>query len=139
MTPQSCCEQLGSAQWVTAIALCCCVQMVEVFATQPKLREVALDPFVPRLARMKIMGDLMKDSGATEVTKRLFLSLAEENAIAATLQISNSYDELMLAHKKEVYCTIVTAEPMDKLEKVRHAVPPPRNSQLEADLPKVVQ
>jgi F-type H+-transporting ATPase subunit O len=94
------------------------VQMVEVFASQPKLRELALDPFVPRVARVKIMSDLLKDSGATEITKRLFVSLAEENALAATLQVSNSFDELMLAHKKEVYCTIVTAEPMDKLEKV---------------------
>jgi F-type H+-transporting ATPase subunit O len=93
-------------------------QMVEVFATQPKLRELALDPFVPRVARVKIMQDLLKDSGATEITKRLFASLAEENALAATLQISNAFDELMLAHRKEVYCTIVTAEPMDKLEKV---------------------
>jgi F-type H+-transporting ATPase subunit O len=95
------------------------MQMVEVFATQPQLRDIALDPFVPRLTRVKIIESLMKDSGATEVTKRLFVSLAEENALAATLQISNSFDELMLAHKKEVYCTIVTAAPMDKLEKVR--------------------
>lgn len=93
-------------------------QMVEVFASHPKLRELALDPFVPRVARVKIMTDLLNDSGATEITKRLFASLAEENALAATLQVSNSFDELMLAHKKEVYCTIVTAAPMDKLEKV---------------------
>ena len=38
------------------------------------------------------------------------VSLAEENALAGTLRISEAFDELMLAHKKEVYCTIVTAE-----------------------------
>jgi hypothetical protein len=37
-------------------------------------------------------------------------SLAEENALAATLKIAESYESLMLAHKKEVHCTIVTAE-----------------------------
>eukprot|EP00775_Hariotina_reticulata_P002231 gene2231-2544_t len=45
-------------------------------------------------------------------------ALAEENALAATLQISSAYDELMLAHKKEVHCNIITAEPLDKLERV---------------------
>lgn len=37
-------------------------------------------------------------------------ALAEENALAATLQVSDAFDELMLAHKKEVHCNIITAE-----------------------------
>jgi hypothetical protein len=37
-------------------------------------------------------------------------SLAEENILAATFEIAKAYDDLQLAHKKEVYCTIVTAE-----------------------------
>jgi hypothetical protein len=37
-------------------------------------------------------------------------ALAEENALAATLQVAAAYDELMLAHKKEVHCNIITAE-----------------------------
>jgi hypothetical protein len=37
-------------------------------------------------------------------------ALAEENALAATLQVADAYDELMLAHKKEVHCNIITSE-----------------------------
>lgn len=37
-------------------------------------------------------------------------ALAEENALAATLQVADAFDELMLAHKKEVHCNIITAE-----------------------------
>lgn len=37
-------------------------------------------------------------------------SLAEENVLAATFEIAKAYDDLQLAHKKEVYCTIVTAQ-----------------------------
>lgn len=37
-------------------------------------------------------------------------ALAEENALAATLQVSDAFDELMLAHKKEVHCNIITSE-----------------------------
>ena len=70
-------------------------QMVEVFATQPKLRELALDPFVPRVARVKIMSDLLKDSGATEITKRLFLSLAgDDRPVAARLRAARASSRL---------------------------------------------
>ncbi len=41
---------------------------------------------------------------------RVAEALAEENALSATLQLAEHYDELMLAHRKEVYCTIVTAQ-----------------------------
>lgn len=36
-------------------------------------------------------------------------ALADENALAAVPAVSSAYDELVLAFKKEVYCTIVTA------------------------------
>jgi F-type H+-transporting ATPase subunit O len=37
-------------------------------------------------------------------------SLAEENVLAATFDIAKAFDDLQLAHKKEIYCTIVTAQ-----------------------------
>ena len=42
-------------------------------------------------------------------------ALAEENALAATIKVAESYDQLMLAHRKEVHCTIVTAEVRGRL------------------------
>lgn len=36
-------------------------------------------------------------------------ALAEENALKAILEITVAYEELMLAHKKEVHCTVITA------------------------------
>jgi len=92
-------------------------QMVECFATLPELRHVALDPFVPTSTKVKLLESLFKGSEATEVTKRLFASLAAENCLAATLQVANAFEELQLAHKKEVHCTIITAARLDKLEK----------------------
>jgi hypothetical protein len=49
-------------------------------------------------------------------------ALAEENALAATLQVAAAYDELMLAHKKEVHCNIITAEVGSKTEMMHHTV-----------------
>lgn len=92
-------------------------QIVECFKQMPELARVAVDPFLPVKSKANIMDSLLKDSGATEITKRLFSALAEENALAATLQVADAYDELMLAHKKEVHCNIITSEPLDKLQR----------------------
>eukprot|EP00882_Tetradesmus_deserticola_P001191 GHRQ01001289.1.p2 GENE.GHRQ01001289.1~~GHRQ01001289.1.p2 ORF type:complete len:224 (+),score=134.25 GHRQ01001289.1:71-742(+) len=93
-------------------------QMVTAFKELPELARIAVDPFLPVRSKANIVNAVLKDSGATEITKRLFAALAEENALAATLQVAAAYDELMLAHKKEVHCNIITAEPLDKLERV---------------------
>lgn len=93
-------------------------QVAAAFEEHPDLARVAVDPFMPVSAKTSIVKALLSDSPATEITKRLFISLAEENALAATLKVSEAYDQLMLAHNKEVHCTIVTSEPLDKLERV---------------------
>lgn len=92
-------------------------QMLHVILEMPALRRLATDPFVPTIVRKSIIESVLKDSKAHAITKSLFSALAEENCLSASLQIAASYDELMLAHKKEVHCTIVTAERMDKMER----------------------
>ena len=92
-------------------------QMAEAIKTLPDLRRMASDPLFPPLVRRRVIDSVLKDSQATEVTKKLFSSLAEENVLAATFEIAEAFDSLQLAHKKEVYCTIVTAEPLDKMER----------------------
>lgn len=92
-------------------------QMAECIKTLPDLRRMASDPLFPPLVRKSVVDSVLKDSQATEVTKKLFSSLAEENILAAVFDIAKAYDDLQLAHKKEVYCTIVTAQPLDKMER----------------------
>ena len=85
-------------------------QVADAFHQHPELARIAVDPFMPVKAKASVVESLFKDSPATEITKRLFGALAEENALAATLKVADAFDELMLAHRKEVHCTIVTAE-----------------------------
>ncbi|MEW5307845.1 MAG: hypothetical protein WDW36_010218 [Sanguina aurantia] len=92
-------------------------QLLELFREHEPLRRLAIDPFVPLIVRKKVIESVLKDSGATEIVKRLMGSLADENALSAILQVTKSFDELMLAYKKEVYCTVITAMPLDKLER----------------------
>jgi F-type H+-transporting ATPase subunit O len=91
--------------------------MVAAFEAHPELVRIAVDPFVPVRAKKGVFSALLKGSGCTAITERLFASLAEEDALAAALKVSEAYDALMLAHRKEVHCTIVTASPVDRMER----------------------
>jgi F-type H+-transporting ATPase subunit O len=92
-------------------------QVAEAIKGMPELTRLAVDPFIPTKTRVKVIESLFQGAKVSPITSRLFTSLAEENALAATLQIADAYDELMLAHKKEVHCNVITAEPLDKLER----------------------
>lgn len=93
-------------------------QVIEVFKQHPELRRLATDPFVPSFVRVKMLQSVLQGSKeTTEVTKRLLEALAEEHALKAILEVTAAYEELMLAHRKEVHCTVITAQPLDKLER----------------------
>uniref|UniRef100_A0A7S3RB82 Uncharacterized protein n=1 Tax=Dunaliella tertiolecta TaxID=3047 RepID=A0A7S3RB82_DUNTE len=94
-------------------------QLSYALTNLPELRMIATDPFVPSIVRKKVVQAVLQDSPkvkVSEVSKRLLESLAEENALTAVPTVSSIFDELVLAHKKEVYVTIVTAQPLDKME-----------------------
>lgn len=93
-------------------------QLIEIMKKQDSIRRVATDPFMPQAMRNKIVSEMFKGvKDCTEVTKRLVEALADENSLSALVQVTLSYEELMLAHKKEVHCTIVTAQPLDDAER----------------------
>jgi hypothetical protein len=46
--------------------------MAAAFEEHPQLARVAVDPFMPVKSKTAIMRTLLADSGATEITKRLF-------------------------------------------------------------------
>ncbi|KAF5833027.1 hypothetical protein DUNSADRAFT_10773 [Dunaliella salina] len=88
-------------------------QLSYALTNLPELRMIATDPFVPSIVRKKVVQAVLQDSPkvkVSEVSKRLLESLAEENALTAVPTVSSIFDDLVLAHKKEVYVTIVTAQ-----------------------------
>ncbi|KAL6751167.1 globin-like protein [Haematococcus lacustris] len=93
-------------------------QLAEAFNSLPELRRLATDPFVPAAVRQKVVASVMQGSQAHQITQLLVGALSDENGLSGVPAISKAYDELMLAFKKEVYVTIVTAHPLDKMERV---------------------
>jgi hypothetical protein len=55
--------------------------MVEAFQTQPELARVAVDPFLPVRSKVNIMNSILKDSQATDITKRLFGEQLQRDSI----------------------------------------------------------
>ncbi|KAJ9535042.1 hypothetical protein QJQ45_029695, partial [Haematococcus lacustris] len=92
--------------------------LAEAFNSLPELRRLATDPFVPAAVRQKVVASVMQGSQAHQITQLLVGALSDENGLSGVPAISKAYDELMLAFKKEVYVTIVTAHPLDKMERV---------------------
>jgi hypothetical protein len=48
------------------------LQMVAAFKELPELARIAVDPFLNVRSKANIVNAVLKDSGATEITKRLF-------------------------------------------------------------------
>ena len=57
---------------VRALTIVNSIQFAEAIKTLPELRRIASDPLFPPLVRKAIVESLLKDSSATEVTKKLF-------------------------------------------------------------------
>ncbi|KAG2501582.1 hypothetical protein HYH03_000087 [Edaphochlamys debaryana] len=93
-------------------------QLVNIFTKHVEIRRLATDPFLPTAFRMKVVREMLANKEVTDVTRRLIESLAEENALSGIVQVTAAFEELMLAHKKEVHCTVVTAQPLDDAERV---------------------
>lgn len=53
--------------------------MVEAFKELPELARIAVDPFLPVKSKANIVNAVLKDSGATEITKRLFGEQREQD------------------------------------------------------------
>jgi hypothetical protein len=66
-------------------AACFRPQIVQCFKEMPELARVAVDPFLPVRSKANIMDSLLKDSGATDITKRLFGKTAPLPAVLLAL------------------------------------------------------
>lgn len=61
-------------------------------------------------------------------------ALAEENSLSAIVQVTLAYEELMLAHKKEVHCTVVTAQVGSMHSRIFQVMPVRGQSELSRGL-----
>ena len=75
-----------------------------------RLADFLADPSIKRGLKAEGLASACDKLKMNELSKNLFLTLAENNRFSAAEAVVNSFDTIMAAHRGEVVCEIVTAK-----------------------------
>lgn len=78
-----------------------------------RLADFLADPSIKRGLKAEGLASACDKLKMNELSKNLFLTLAENNRFSAAEAVVNSFDTIMAAHRGEVVCEIVTAKALD--------------------------
>eukprot|EP01137_Pigoraptor_chileana_P007684 Opistho-2@53590 len=71
------------------------------------------DPTKSRAKKAESINTLLKSVNFNPVTVNFFTVLAQNNRLAWTDSITETFGKIMRSHRKEIGCTVVTAKPLD--------------------------
>ena len=78
-----------------------------------RLADFLADPSIKRGLKAEGLASACDKLKMNELSKNLFLTLAENNRFSAAEAVVNSFDTIMAAHRGEVVCQVTTAKPLD--------------------------
>merc|ERR1711988_192062 len=78
-----------------------------------RLADFLADPSIKRGLKAEGLASACDKLKMNELSKNLFLTLAENNRFSAAEAVVNSFDTIMAAHRGEVVCEVVTAKALD--------------------------
>jgi F-type H+-transporting ATPase subunit delta len=84
----------------------------QLFAEQPSLERVLLNPAVPAPRKRAAMVDISRSAGATPIVGKLLVLLAERDRLALLPGVLAAYREKVLDHQKVVRAEVTTAQPL---------------------------
>jgi len=85
----------------------------KLFQTDVKFKEFVLDPTFKRQHKKRVMEEVSKKLGLSPASQN-FLAVVAENGKMKKLQaMIKSFEQIMSAHRGELYCTVITAKPLD--------------------------
>jgi len=85
---------------------------VEIFATNPELEKVMLNPAVPAPRKRAAISELANRAGLTPVLGKLVVLLAERDRLALLLEVLQSFRQRVLNHQKVVRAEVTSAMPL---------------------------
>eukprot|EP00894_Picocystis_sp_ML_P003627 jgi/Pico_ML_1/54144/g4562.t1 len=82
------------------------------------------DPTVLRTKKSKGIAELMKEFKVSDLTKNLFVIMAENGRLAHTEKVAESFNELLMASRGEVKGTVVSADPLtpEQMKRIRSSI-----------------
>ncbi|CAG7833355.1 unnamed protein product [Allacma fusca] len=78
-----------------------------------KFNDYVLNPSLNRTEKKNLLSKTLIDAKASKLTANLVGLLAENGRLNKLQGISNSFSQIMAAHRGEIECEVITAKPLD--------------------------
>ncbi|XP_041800617.1 ATP synthase subunit O, mitochondrial [Chelmon rostratus] len=86
---------------------------VSAMIKDPKLSSIVMNPHVKRSIKQKTFGDALAKAKVSPMTSNLINVLAENGRLTLTGDVIAAFGKMMSAHRGEVICSVITAQPLD--------------------------
>jgi len=86
------------------------VEVNKLMSSNDQFSSFLADPSISRAQKNGAIGAILKKGGFSELSTNLFAAMADNNRLAETSEVIDAFQQIMRAHRKEVKCTIVSAE-----------------------------
>jgi len=83
------------------------------FKTDVKFREYVLDPSIKRQHKKRAMEETGKKMGLSAASQNFLVVVAENGRMKKLQGMIKSFEQIMSAHRGELYCNVTTAKPLD--------------------------
>jgi len=99
-------------------------EFVELFAANPELEKVMLNPAVPAPRKRAAVSELVNRAGLMPVLGKLLVLLAERDRLALLPEVLRSFRQRMLDHQNVVRAEVTTAVPLmaDRVGQVQRSL-----------------
>jgi len=86
------------------------LQVNKLMGSNEQFATFLSDPSISRSQKHGALEAILKKGGFSDLSVNLFAAMAENNRLGETGQVIDAFSQIMRAHRKEVKCTIVSAE-----------------------------
>ncbi|XP_050560976.1 ATP synthase subunit O, mitochondrial-like [Spodoptera frugiperda] len=89
----------------------------QTLLTRPKVVDFIATSLIPRPAKAKLLMDIAKQAGMPSTAVNFLGLVAENGRLKQLRRMINLYHTVMVAHRNEALCEVITAEPLDSSTK----------------------
>ncbi|KAM9795220.1 ATP synthase peripheral stalk subunit OSCP, mitochondrial [Neosynchiropus ocellatus] len=87
---------------------------VSAIIKDPKMSSIVMNPHVKRNIKQKTFNDALTKAKLSPITVNLINVLADNGRLTYTADVIAAYSKMMSAHRGEVLCSVITAQPLDE-------------------------
>ncbi|XP_070692930.1 ATP synthase subunit O, mitochondrial [Pempheris klunzingeri] len=86
---------------------------VSTLIKNPKISSIVMNPHVKRSIKQQTFTDALSKAKVSPITINLINVLADNGRLTLTGDVITAFGKMMSAHRGEVICSVITAQPLD--------------------------